>query len=200
MTAKIKLNSASGGGSVSLQAPSSSSNNRVFTLPDSADATLLTSTASLGKILQVVSTATTNQFSTSSSTLTDCTPMTVDITPSATSSKILVLVNMTVGGTADNRTGIALQRGTTDIFQGADSSNRQGVTTGTPTAEDNSVYNVAFQYLDSPSSTSALTYHIQVSAQSHGSETMYLNRSGNQADNQYTKECASSITVMEVSG
>ena len=49
MTAKIKLNAASGGGSVSLQAPSSSSNNRVFTLPDSADATLLTSTASLGK-------------------------------------------------------------------------------------------------------------------------------------------------------
>ena len=49
MTAKIKLNAASGGGSFSLQAPSSSANNRVFTLPDSADATLLTSTASLGK-------------------------------------------------------------------------------------------------------------------------------------------------------
>ena len=49
MTAKIKLNAASGGGSFSLQAPSSSSNNRVFTLPDSADATHLTSTASLGK-------------------------------------------------------------------------------------------------------------------------------------------------------
>jgi len=53
MTAKIKLNAASGGGSFSLQAPSSSSNNRIFTLPDSADATLLTSTASLGKVLQV---------------------------------------------------------------------------------------------------------------------------------------------------
>jgi hypothetical protein len=49
MTAKIKLNAASGGGSFSLQAPSSSANNRVFTLPDSADATILTSTASLGK-------------------------------------------------------------------------------------------------------------------------------------------------------
>ena len=42
MTAKIKLNAASGGGSFSLQAPSSSSNNRVFTLPDTADATLST--------------------------------------------------------------------------------------------------------------------------------------------------------------
>ena len=47
MTAKIKLNTASGGGSISLQAPSSSSNNRVITLPDIADGTLLTSQSSL---------------------------------------------------------------------------------------------------------------------------------------------------------
>ena len=154
--------------------------------------------ASAGKMLQVVSTATTNQFSTSSNTLTDCTPMTVNITPSATSSKVLVLVNMTVGGTADNRAGIALQRGSTDIFQGADSSSRQGTTTGTPVNEDNSVYNVAFQFLDSPSSTSELTYHIQVSAQAAGSETLYLNRTGTNADAQYTKHTASSITVMEI--
>ena len=40
MTAKIKLNAASGGGSFSLQAPSSSANNRVLTLPDSADGTI----------------------------------------------------------------------------------------------------------------------------------------------------------------
>ena len=42
MTAKIKLNAASGGGSFSLQAPSSSANNRVFTLPDVANATMAT--------------------------------------------------------------------------------------------------------------------------------------------------------------
>ena len=47
MTAKIKLNAASGGGSFSLQAPSSSSNTRVVTLPDIADGTLLTSQSTL---------------------------------------------------------------------------------------------------------------------------------------------------------
>jgi len=47
MTAKIKLNAASGGGSVSLQAPSSSANNRVISLPDIADGTLLTSQSTL---------------------------------------------------------------------------------------------------------------------------------------------------------
>ena len=47
MTAKIKLNAASGGGAFSLQAPSSSSNNRIISLPDIADGTLLTSQSSL---------------------------------------------------------------------------------------------------------------------------------------------------------
>ena len=47
MTAKIKLNSASGGGSVSIQAPSSSTNNRVISLPDIADGTLVTSESTL---------------------------------------------------------------------------------------------------------------------------------------------------------
>ena len=46
MTAKIKLNTASGGGSFSLQAPSSSSNNRVFTIPDVADDTIATNATS----------------------------------------------------------------------------------------------------------------------------------------------------------
>ena len=47
MTAKIKLKTASGGGSVSIQAPSSSSNDRVITLPDIADGTLVTSQSTL---------------------------------------------------------------------------------------------------------------------------------------------------------
>lgn len=153
---------------------------------------------STGKILQVVSTATTNQFSTSSNTFTDCTPMTVNITPSAASSKVLVLCNANFGGTADNRTGVRLLRGSTNIFQGADSSNRQGVTTATDNAEDNSLYSVAFQFLDSPSTTSETTYKLQVSAQAAGSETLYLNRTGTNADAQYTKHSASSITVMEI--
>ena len=47
MSGKIKLNAASGGGSISIQAPSSSSNNRVISLPDIPDGTLLTSQSSL---------------------------------------------------------------------------------------------------------------------------------------------------------
>ena len=107
MTAKIKLNAASGGGSISIQAPSSSSNNRVISLPDIADGTLVTSQSTLdatklsgnlpalngsaltnidgGKILKVYSvTSTTGQDITSSS-MTDITNLTLTFQPAATS-------------------------------------------------------------------------------------------------------------------
>ena len=92
MTAKIKLNAASGGGSFSIQAPSSSSNNRVFTLPDSADAALLTATAALGKIGQVLTQIyeTSSDINATSTSYTD-TNMQLAITPSNTNSKILIL-------------------------------------------------------------------------------------------------------------
>lgn len=92
MTAKIKLNAASGGGSFSIQAPSSSSNNRVFTLPDSADAALLTATATLGKIGQVLTQIYEpggSDINATSSSYAD-TGMTLTITPSNTNSKILI--------------------------------------------------------------------------------------------------------------
>ena len=72
MTAKIKLNAASGGGSFSLQAPSSSSNNRVMTLPDTADGTILTTTnPKSGNIIQVQQTVGTGTYSTNSQTYGD---------------------------------------------------------------------------------------------------------------------------------
>ena len=90
MTAKIKLNAASGGGSFSIQAPSSSSNNRVFTLPDSADATLLTSTTATGKILQVEQTYKQDTASTTSTSFGDISGMSVSITPVVQATKYLL--------------------------------------------------------------------------------------------------------------
>ena len=97
MTAKIKLNAASGGGSISIQAPSSSSNNRVITLPDIADGTLLTNQSTgLGKILQVVEGSTTTTVSTTSAGYID-TGLSQAITPLQTGSQILVIVSQHVG-------------------------------------------------------------------------------------------------------
>ena len=72
MTAKIKLNAASGGGSISIQAPSSSSNNRVITLPDIADGTLLTSQSSIsGTITMADSWIVTSSYDTSGTNTID---------------------------------------------------------------------------------------------------------------------------------
>ena len=109
MTAKIKLNAASGGGSISIQAPSSSSNNRVISLPDVADGNLLTASNS-----QVVSVNKTDTFSTNSTSKVDITGMSVSITPSSTSSKIMVFAEINHGGD-DYNFHIDLLRGSTAL-------------------------------------------------------------------------------------
>ena len=103
MTAKIKLNSASGGGSFSLQAPSSSSNNRVITLPDAADGTLITTTnPKSGSIIQVVqgTTSTEKTFTTASFVASN---LSATITPTLASSKILIHASFLVDNQASGR-------------------------------------------------------------------------------------------------
>jgi len=103
MTAKIKLNAASGGGSFSLQAPSSSANTRVMTLPDTADGTILTTTnPKAGNIIQVVQgTSTTEDSFTTASFVASS--LSATITPSAASSKILIQSSILVDTKAAGR-------------------------------------------------------------------------------------------------
>ena len=104
MTAKIKLNAASGGGSFSLQAPSSSSNARVMTLPDTADGTILTTTnPRSGNIIQVVQgnvVDNEHQFTTTSFAASD---LSATITQVFASSKILIHTTQVLDTTAAGR-------------------------------------------------------------------------------------------------
>jgi hypothetical protein len=203
MTAKIKLNAASGGGSVSLQAPSSSSNNRVISLPDIADGTLLTSQSSLdstklspaistGKILQVKQTFKNDTASTSSGTYAAISGLTVAITPSSSSNKILYMGSLYLAGTSAE----AVFRLTRTI--GGTLSNISGGNTfvddedGSFLIGGSSLYRSAsFQFLDSPNTTSEITYGINWQVHSG---TMYLNRTWDAGFG----HGASAITVMEV--
>ncbi len=200
MTAKIKLNAASGGGSFSLQAPSSSSNNRVFTIPDVADGTIATTTTA-GKILQVVQTVKTDTFTSNSGSYTDVTGMSVSITPSSSSNKVLVIACFNCAVSVDNRWSIyQLLRDSTPIFIGDTSGSRsvgsvahvQESSTGT----GQGVFNLNIVFLDSPSTTSATTYKIQGKVQSGAS--FVINRSDNDVNADYGLRTPSSITVQEV--
>ena len=153
MTAKIKLNAASGGGSFSLQAPSSSSNNRVFTIPDVADGTIAT-TATAGKILQVIQGSTSSEVTTSSTTYVD-TGLSQAITTTG-SNKVLVIINQqfrVYRNSSQALGGFRLMRGSTAIEQGPNGdSGRDPFGVGViNTSSDNHLYGRHVQtYLDTP--------------------------------------------------
>ena len=176
MTAKIKLNAASGGGSFSLQAPSSSSNNRVMTLPDTADGTVLTTTNPKSKsIIQVVQQEKSDTASTASATF--ATLITKDITRSSASNKVLVSFHVMVSSPSSSVPvpQFNLQRGSTNIAQPA-------VTTTTPATRSdyvfaNSVTSISLEFLDDgAASESSLTLTYNLQWKRNGTGTAYLGR------------------------
>ena len=143
-----------------------------------------------GDILQVVSTTKTDTFSTNSTSYTDVTGLSASITPQFTSSKVLVLVKTLVSlSTTVTSGGPALQllRGATAIGNTADGHIYQQ-----PVDATRSLYGASFDVLDVPSTTSSITYQVQIKT---STGTAYVNRSDTESD-----ASASSITLMEVAG
>jgi hypothetical protein len=203
MTAKIKLNAASGGGSFSLQAPSSSSNNRVITLPDIADGTLLTNQSTgLGKILQVVQTVKTSKQTIQSTSLTDIAGMSVTITPSSSSNKVLISYSLIAFTNGGQYWSMRLLRGSdSTIFigdQNPSATSQQRASFGGYTQSYVEARCIAQEFLDSPNTTSATTYKLQAHTPYSSSYIIGINSSPTQDNYTYMNNCVSSITVMEV--
>jgi len=150
-----------------------------------------------GKILQIVTTTVTAVTATTTSTsFVDITGMTVDITPSATSSKVMVFVNCNTGSQALYRNSLRLMRDSTPIFIGDQyGSNRSRATLFAAMDDSQVVCNSAGQYLDTPGTESATTYKLQWQVES---SAIYLNRSYSGPDVVDQVSTSSTITVMEV--
>ena len=153
-----------------------------------------------GHVLQVKQAVTDATWSTTSTTLTDVTGMSVSITPSATSSKILVIVDAHIG--YDIYAGVFhLLRDTTKIYAGAGGLTRCGLFSNFYSGGSYSNYALlplTANYLDSPATTSSLTYKLQGSSYDNTRIT-YLNRThGNINEASRDGLTASSITVMEI--
>jgi hypothetical protein len=140
-------------------------------------------TAAGGKVLQVVSGSTSTGVQSTSSTFAD-TGLTATITPSATSSKILVLANINgiARHTADAGMGLRLVRGSSDILTFADKALKVGGT-GYVYGEG-----VGCNYLDSPSTTSATTYKV----------TYNNDAAVGTVELHYAGPTSSTITLMEI--
>ena len=205
MTAKIKLNAASGGGSFSLQAPSSSSNNRVFTLPDSADATLLTSTSSVGKVLQVVSTTKTDVSTISTSAESfynyDDASLKVTITPSSASNKIFLIGNIACSSNTNvdamfvrfNKDGGALAGAIGDS-----SGNRGRMTTAAIQHSNTYPTFHSLTFLDTAGNTNSRYYNFGIAQNSGSGRNVKINDHYTTADSFGHGLFISTITAMEI--
>jgi len=110
-----------------------------------------------GKVLQVINASTTTETINSTNSYTD-TGITASITPSSTSSKILINVCAQGVGKANNNTWAQLKllRNATDLIV----FEQRGGYTGDTSV--NKIGACACTYLDSPSTTSATTYKVQL--------------------------------------
>jgi len=153
-----------------------------------------------GKVGQVVQTHFTTQSQMSSSSFAAISGCTVDITPSATSSKVFVMISLCAGVNQAAYGFFKLYRDTTLIGSGSDSSNRIGcnfsISQNDGDNTSDGVKQVNYQYLDSPSSTSALTYTVQAST--FNNSTITYNKTPDNSDNGRTAQGSSTITVIEV--
>lgn len=207
-------------GSITLAAPAVAGSN-TLTLPAVTDtlvglaatqtltnksiaATQLTGTIAAarlpaGSVLQVVSTTKTDSFSgNTQTTWTDITGMSVSITPTSSSNKVLVQVAMTGGSYSGvGIVGWRLMRDSTAIDIG-DAAGSRPRATGYPAGP--SQFWPGFSgtiFLDSPATTSSVTYKLQYWAE--GSAVFYVNRSASDRDtSNYDPRTTSTIMVMEV--
>jgi hypothetical protein len=164
--------------------------------------TVLTSASSItsgqlpaGSVLQVIQTVKTDSFSTSSTTPVDITGMSVSITPKFSTSKILVLCQASTGGD-DRSPRVNLVRNSTSLMQPA----TLNATIGSDARSSGVRHAVAgtIQFLDSPATTSATTYKLQLfNGFAADGGTVWFNRDGFQ-DATVIQYFASSITVMEI--
>jgi len=153
-----------------------------------------------GKIGQVVHVVKNDSFSTSTGeTWTDVTGLSVTITPSASSSKILVHAAIINTG-ADWHAWKIVDGSGSDIadFIGDANGSRGRTTSGGVYHQrvDHSFSTPAI-CLDAPSSTDAQTYKVQVWGNGSGTAS-YINRSKNYTDNDYDPTGISTICAMEV--
>ena len=144
-----------------------------------------------GKVLQVVSATTTTQTSVASTTMTDS-GLSVTITPTLNTSKIMILVSQQVNINR-NASGVSagwrLMRGGTQIFDGDGLYSRGflSVTNNQTELAKGGYY--AISYLDSPATTSATTYKTQGKVETTANSSTVFFQHNN---------CESSIIALEI--
>jgi RNase P/RNase MRP subunit p29 len=161
-----------------------------------------------GSILQVVQTVKTDTYNQATAAWTDVTGFSLSITPTRATSKILLFVSgscgFTLPGTSSAKAAFRITGGNTASYAGSSPSNRTAspvnwVSSASFAPADSSMP-LDMKYLDSPATTSAITYKIQAYYNCPGGGSLYVNRSYNDADTIFYNRGVSTIIAMEVAG
>lgn len=145
----------------------------------------------VGHVVQVTSDSLNTAVSTSGTSFAD-TGLSANITPSSTSSKIFIVCNLGLVSTSTSD-GILfkLLRDSTEIGQGTGGTQNRFM--AAYMNANNEFYSYSNSFLDSPSTTSSITYKLQF-RMSGGTDTGYINR---RASDAYAVT-SSNFTLMEI--
>ena len=184
-------------GTITLDAPNVAGTT-TLTLPTTSGTRVTTNTMPTGSVLQVVQAVKTDRFTTTSGTFVDITGYSATITPSSTSSKILVISSFHVSnGATSAYVRAQLLRGATALGLGDASGSATQITSTSSigNSSDPDILNSSYTYLDSPATTSATTYKWQM--YTFGGRTGTFNGSTGTADSNRLNS-SSTITLMEI--
>jgi hypothetical protein len=153
-----------------------------------------------GSVIQVVQAYKSDTFTTTSASFTTITGLSASITPSSSSNKIVVV--MTVTGSQQvgaNDAYLGLYRDSTQIAMGDAAGSRIRSSSQLMTSNAGWSTSVTINYLDSPATTSAITYTVQ--ARTNGAGTLYINRGNTDQDGAVgAGRTMSSLILMEIAG
>ena len=148
-----------------------------------------------GKVLQVVSTTKSDTWTSSGTgNFQAVTGLSLNITPSSVSNKIFILSNVQIYH-GDFGGGVSIYRNGSQIVTPVSVGSRSIANASSYAGYAQSSSNLALSHLDSPSSTSSLTYQIYAFVRS---VTYYINRSSTDTDSDDFARTISTITAFEI--
>jgi hypothetical protein len=156
--------------------------------------TSLPSGIDVGKVGQVVQTIKTDIQTIGSTSYVNI--MSVNITPTNTSNKVLLMWNLQCN--ANDHFELSIFRDATQIYLGDASSSRTRNAHSSYAEATNSILSYSGNYLDSPSSISEQTYYIKGRSSASATYQIFVNRSVIDTDRIENGRTASDITVTEI--
>ena len=179
-----------------------SSGSNIIVLAADGSTTISNLSNTTGKILQVIQTVKKDRTTIQSTSLVDIAGMSVTITPSSSSNKVLIKYSIVAYMNSAQYWNMRLLRGSdSTIFignQNASATSQSRGSFGGYTTSYVDARVIAQEFLDSPNTTSATTYKIQAHLPYSSSYILGINNSPTQDNYTYMSNCVSTITAMEI--